>query len=122
MRNAVLSSKEDKSLDKLEFSILSSDIIESLLISLKEIELELKDEVLKYSGLLMLHFEILGIIKTELHPLKISFISILLSNFHFDIFGIKVNNEQSSKILFNLFILLVFHLEISGSSFNDEHP
>ena len=45
----------------------------------------------------MLHFEISGIIKRELHPLKISFISILLLNFHFKIFGIKVNSEQFSK-------------------------
>ena len=64
------------------------------------LDLEFRDEVLKHSGLLMFHFEISGIIKSELHPLKISFISILLSNFHFEIFGIKVNNEQSSKILF----------------------
>ena len=93
--------KEEKSLDKLELSIISSNIIEPLLISLIEIELELKDEVLKHSGLLIFHFEILGIIKSELHPLKISFISILLLNFHFEIFGIKVNNEQFPKILFN---------------------
>ena len=39
----------------------------------------------------MFHFEISGTIKSELHPLKISFISILLLNFHFEIFGIKVN-------------------------------
>ena len=73
---------------------MSSDIIESLLISLIEIELELKDEVLKHSGLLISHFEISGIIKSELHPLNISFISIFLLNFHFEIFGIKVNNKK----------------------------
>ena len=50
----------------------------------------------------MFHFEISGIIKSELHPLNILFILILLFNFHFEIFGIKVNNVQFSKILFKL--------------------
>ena len=56
----------------LLFSIVSSDIIELLLFSLIEIELEFMDEVLKHSGLLTFHFEISGINKSELHPLKIS--------------------------------------------------
>ena len=52
--------------------------MESLLYSLKEIELELKDEILKHSERFILHFEISGIIMSELHPLKILFICILL--------------------------------------------
>ena len=66
------------------------------------------------------HFEISGIIKSELHPLNILFISILSFNSHLEI-GIKDNNEQFSKILFNLFIFSVSHFEISGNDFNDEH-
>ena len=78
--------------------------MELLLISLIEIEFELKDEILIHFSIFMLHFEISGIIKSELHPLNILFISIPSFNFHFEI-GIKVNNEQFSKILFKLFIL-----------------
>ena len=69
----------------------------------------------------MFHFEISGIIKSELHPLNILFILILLLNFHFEIYGIIVNNVQFSKILFKLYIFLVFHFEILGKDFKDEH-
>ena len=41
-----------------------------------EIELELKDEKLSSSGIIIFHFEISGIFISESHPLKILFIFI----------------------------------------------
>ena len=76
---------EYESFIDLEYSIISSCIMESLLMSLIEIELELKDEILSFSGNIAFHFEISGIINSELHPLKILFILILLINFHSEI-------------------------------------
>ena len=96
--------------------------MESFLISLLGFESVLKEEISRGSEIFIFHFEISGIIKSELHPLKILFISILLLNFHFEIFGIKVNDEQFSKILFKFYTFLVFHFEISGNSFNELHP
>ena len=53
----------------------------------------------------MFHFEISGIVKSELQPLKISFISILLLNFHFEIFGIKFN--ALFQINQNIYIIII---------------
>jgi len=48
------------------------------------------DEDSKFSSkeIFNFHFEISGIIKSELHPLNILFISILSLNSHFEIFGV----------------------------------
>ena len=79
--------------------------MESLLTAVLHI-LELYEK-LKSSNLLIFHFEIFGIDKSELHPLKILFILILNLNFHLEISGIKDNNEQFSKILFKLYTFLI---------------
>ena len=54
--------------------------------------MELKDEIFIHLEIFLLHFEISGIIKSELHPLNILLISILSFHFQFEI-GIKVNND-----------------------------
>ena len=83
------------------------------------IEIELLDKIIELSERFILHFEISGITKSELHPLKILFI-LNKNKFHFEIFGTKVNKEQSLKRLFKLLIFLVFHFEISGKDINVE--
>ena len=45
------------------------------------------DKLLENSDILIFHFEISGIIKAELHSLKILLILILGFNFHFEISG-----------------------------------
>ena len=82
-------------------------------------EIWLLDEFL---GIFIFHLEISGSDLSDLHPLKILFILILLLNFHFEISGINVNDEQFSKIPFNMCTFLVFHFKISGNSSKDKHP
>ena len=95
---SLLAFKEDESLDKLEYFLISSNISEILLISLVWIELELKDEILISSGIFILDFDVSEFNESELHPLKILFNSILSFGIHFEIFGIKVNLTKIIKI------------------------
>ena len=75
------------------------------------IELLLIDETSENSLISLIsifHFDISGIIKSELHPLKIFFILTLFLNFHLEI-GILDNNEQFSKVLSKSVIFRTFH-------------
>ena len=76
--------------------------MDSLLISSIEIKLELEDEIIRSSEILIIfHFEISGIINNEMHSLKILFSSILLFKFQPEIFGIKVNFLIKNIIITN---------------------
>ena len=59
-------------MDKSEDLLISSDNIELVLTVF--IEILLSDELLKFLGKFIFHFEISGNSKSELHPLKILFI------------------------------------------------
>ena len=75
---------------------MSSDINESLLISLIEIKLELENGIFISSEIFIIfHFEISGIVKSELHPLKILFILIL----YFEILDCFLMNKNEKYII-----------------------